>query len=246
MLGSTNPCFGARRPFEATCPKYKQINAQALLLLLPPIVDWLKSSAKYHSITILFKFETKPRTLADEIRGGTVDGTLHVVDDVECGTLADGVGGGTLADGVGGGTLADDVGGGILADGAGGGTLADGVGGGTLADDVGGGILADGAGGGTLADGVGGGTLADGVGGGTLADGVGGGMLADDVGDGTLADDVRGGTEADDMGGTLATGIACMAGGTLGVAGATVLGTLDGPVVVGTLACADVCLFLRW
>ena len=58
------------------------------------------------------------------------------------------------------------------------------------------------------------------------------------MGGGTLAGVVGGGTLAD--------GITCIAGGTLGVAGATVRGTLGGPAVVGTLACADVCLFLRW
>ena len=73
------------------------------------------------------------------------------------------------------------------------------------------------------------GTLADGVGGGTLADGVGGGTLADGVGGGTLAD-----------------GITCMAGGTLGASGDTVCVTLGCSAVVGTLACADVCLFFRW
>ena len=73
-----------------------------MLPFLPPIVVWQKSSGKYYSITILFKFEIKPRILADEIRGGTMD-------DTRGGTFADGAEDGTLVDDVECGTLADEV-----------------------------------------------------------------------------------------------------------------------------------------
>ena len=53
-VGNINVCLGCKRPWEASCPKYKQINAHALLPFLPIMVDWLKLSGNDHS-TVTFE-----------------------------------------------------------------------------------------------------------------------------------------------------------------------------------------------
>lgn len=86
------------------------MNAQALLPFLPPNVDWLKDSGKYHSVTILFKFDTKPVTQAEAPRGGIVNdtGDGSLVDDAGDGTVVDVLGGSIVADEAGGDTVAEE------------------------------------------------------------------------------------------------------------------------------------------